>query len=94
MTFGPECVPTKTKDSHFLNDIVLCAPSAKRQKVLKHSLWDFQTFIELTVAGNMYGELKNADFLVKLRQLIQVVMSLESHLFILPYTDCVSTTKY
>ena len=41
----------------------------------------------------MYGELRNATFLVKLHQLIQALMNLESRFVVLPYPDCALTTK-
>ena len=93
LTFGPKCVPTKTKVGHFLPSIVLCTLSVKRLKVFKHYSWEFQTFIELTVAGNIYGKLRNAIFLVKIRQLIQVLTDLKFRLVILPYPDHVLITK-
>ena len=93
LTFGPECVPTKKKVGHFLLGIVSRAPSAKRQKFSKHFSCKTQTFIKLTVAGNMYVESRNAAFFVKIRQLIQVLMNLESRLVVLFYPVYVSTAK-
>lgn len=64
LTFGPECVPNKTKVGHFLPGIVPGLPSAKHQKISTNFSRDIKIFIQLTVAGNMYGESRNTTFLV------------------------------
>ena len=56
--------------------IVLQEPSTKRPKVSKHYVGDFQSFIELTIWTNMCGELRNATFFIKFRQIILVLMEL------------------
>ena len=55
LTFKAECVTTKTKVGHFLTNMVLRQPFAKRQKVSKQFAREFQSFVELTISANMVG---------------------------------------
>ena len=87
LTFDPECVTTKTKVGHFLTGMVLRQPFAKRQKVSKQFLREFQTFIELTICANMFGIQRNTHFLSEFRKLLLALMELEPRLVILPYPD-------
>ena len=91
LTFDPACVSTKTKAGCFLTGMVLCQPFAKRQCVSKQFTWKYQTYIKLTICGNIYGVRKFDHFLPSFRKMISAIMGLEPHLVILPYPDRVTT---
>ena len=63
--------------------MVLCQPFAKRQKVSKQFLCEYQIFIELTICSNMFGIQRNSHFLVKFRKMILALMELEQRLVII-----------
>ena len=92
LTFDPECVTTKTKVGHFLTGMVLRQSFAKRQKVSKQFVREFQTFIKLTICANMAGIQRNTHFLTEFRKMLLALMELESRLVILPYPDRSTTT--
>ena len=92
LTFDPECVTTKTKVGHFLTGMVLRQPFAKRQKVSKQFVREFQTFIELTICANMVGIQQNTHFLTEFCKMLLELMELEPRLITLPYPDRATTT--
>ena len=84
LTFDPACVSTKTKAGRFLTGMAFCQPFTKRQYVLKQFTLNYQTYIKLTICGNMYG-------VRKLDHFVPNFPKLEPRLVIFPYHDCATT---
>ena len=84
LTFGPKCVSHKTSDEQFLSGTIHRVPSAKRHKLAKHFDRQYQTFINVTVPGNLHGTHKNNSLLDHFRIILTAIIDQESRLVILP----------
>ena len=93
LTFDPACVSTRTKVDRFLTSMTLSQSFAKWQCVSKNFSWNHQTFIELTICGNMFGLKRYLHFFPTFQEMILAMMELEPCLVILPYLDCTTTKK-
>ena len=87
LTFNPDCVSHKTVGGHFISGTAQKVPPAKRQKLEKHFARKYQTFIDVTVPGNLHGVHKTSSFLQNLRVLVVAIMGLEKRLVVLPFPD-------
>ena len=93
MTFDPACVSTKTKTGRFLTNKVPRQPFAKRQSVPKQFNRKYQTYIKVTICGNMFGVRKCDHFVKYFREMLVVLMAFEPRLVIIPYTDGATSKK-
>ena len=77
LTFKDDCVSRKTVGGLFISGSSQKVPPAKRQKVEKHFARKHQTFIDVTVPGNLHGVHKSTSFLQNFRLIIAAIMGLE-----------------
>ena len=87
LTFDPTSVLTKTKISRFLTGKVAYQPFAKRQYVPKQFTREYQSFIKVTICGNMFGVRKYDHFVKHFREMMIDMMQFEPCLVIIPYPD-------
>ena len=85
LTFDVASVSVNTKEGRFLTGKVPCQPFAKKIRVEKQFSRKHQTYIQVTVSGNIYGVKKYDHFVKEFREMIGVVMSFEPSLVVIPY---------
>ena len=84
LTFDVASVSVKTKAGRFLTGKV-CQPFAKKIRVEKQFTRKHQTYIQVTVSGNIYRVRKYDHFVEKFREMIGVIMAFETSLVVIPY---------
>ena len=87
LIFDPACVPTETKTGRFLTNKVTRQHFAKRQCAPKQFDRKYQSFIKVTICGNMFGVRKYDHFVKHFREMMNEIMKFEPRLVIIPYPD-------
>ena len=87
LTLDPACIPTETKTGRFLTGKVACQPFAKRQCVPKKFTRTYQSFIEVTICGNMFGVRKYDHFVKHFQEIMNEIIKFEPRLVIIPYPN-------
>ena len=83
----------KTKAGRFLQGKITHQPFAKKICVEQKFSRKYQTYLEVTVAGNHHGKNKWQHFVEKLREMVEVLIQFEPKLVIIPFPDSKDSIK-
>ena len=85
LTFDIANVCVQTKAGRFLTGKVDCHPFAKKIRVEKQFTRKHQSYILVTVSGNIHGIWNYDHFVEKFREMIGVIMDFEKSLVVISY---------
>ena len=85
LTFDVASKSIKTKAGRFFTGKVADQPFAKKIRVQKQFIRKYQSYIQVTVCGNIFGVRKYDHFAKDFCELIAVIMGFEPSLVVIPY---------
>ena len=93
LTFDVASVSVKTKAGRFFMGRITCQPFAKKICVEKKFTRKYQTYIQVTVAANLYGVKRWAHFVDMFREIIGALMEFKPRLVVIPFPDSKDALK-
>ena len=93
LTFDVASVSVKTKAGRFLTGRITRQPFAKKICVEKKFTRKYQTYIQVTVAANLYGVKRWDHFVDMFREMIGAIMEFEPSLVVIPFPDSKDALK-